>query len=514
MVENMMVTLLVVPMLIFAIIKLLEYRSRTYVIDTRTGKPINNYVGFFASFERFFSKKHGSEKTLKRAKQFDFEPYLTTFMFGKNLVISQPELAKKVLLNWRKFEKLKILLTPDMTQLVGHNNLVFSNGEHWTNQRQVINPAFVNVDRFAQHFQTTSKDCIDAISSMLDVSQEIKVVPLMTALTLDVLGSTTFGYEFNYLKEIMLSEHQKGISESARTIESYDYVMNNMISFMKVLLQKKYHTFAPQETKRFQDNLKRFEGLIYSVIDRCRQRLASNTPADDYTQTLLDMMVCANDSEEVKLDDSTLRDNAIIMFIAGHDTTSNSLTYAMYSMCKYPDTQEKLYNEIIEKIGANKVPTVEQIHQLEYLNMFLKENLRLNAPVHLPPPRILSEDTELGHLKLKKGLMVNINIFAIHRNPHVWGQDAEMFRPERFLPEESKGRHNSAWIPFSGGPRTCIGNRFSLLEQKIFLVNLLQSFELSLPSPDCECKPQSFLLYAAPKDFKLNFKKRNQKSSP
>ncbi|KAL0491160.1 cytochrome P450 [Acrasis kona] len=508
MIIPVVLTLVAIPIVLYAIIKYIEYNARRSIINIHTKKPIDNMVGLIPSFGMFLSKQHTSFGRYETTKEFNYKPFLSFLGTNVLLNVSQPELAKKVLLNWRLYEKMKPDVTPDLKRVTGHS-VVFANGEDWKAQRQIMNPAFFNVDRFANQFSIVTKECLRVMSEMLKTEETLPIPSLMTALTLDILGVTTFGHDFNYLREACLPP-SKIPSESALNIKAYEYVMTNMVTVSKILLQGSYKSLAKKESIEFDSSLKRLEDLMSSMIQKSRLRSKNQVVEENYTETLLDMMVAANDSDEgSKMDDALLRDNALVIFIAGHDTTSNTLCYALYSLCKYPETQTKLLQEIKDKVGMKSEPTVEQIDGMDYLNMFIKENLRLNGPLDNIPPKTLNEDAVLGDYQLKKGVSVAINSYAIHRNKQIWGQDAEEFRPERFSEAESKGRHSNAYIPFSAGPRTCMGNRFSLLEQKIFLVSLLQKFELSLPDQDYVCKPQSGdVMYFAARDLRLTFKKR------
>jgi cytochrome P450 len=122
---------------------------------------------------------------------------------------------------------------------------------------------------------------------------------------------------------------------------------------------------------------------------------------------------------------------------------------------------------------------VDTIENMEYLDMVIKENLRKNPPAPFVT-RIAAQQFVLNDaVTVEKGAAVDINLYAIHNNPNHW-KDPEEFRPERFSKEESVGRHSHAWCPFGIGKRACIGNRFSILEQKIFLVNLLRKYKVEM----------------------------------
>ncbi len=169
----------------------------------------------------------------------------------------------------------------------------------------------------------------------------------------------------------------------------------------------------------------------------------------------------------------------------GHETTASSLTYAFYCLAKYPEVQQKCYEEIINTVGSTTLPTAEQCKNYGYLNWFINEVLRYWHPVGAVTPKIASEDTTVAGYHIPKGTPIFLNVSTLHLHD-AWG-DPLVFRPERFAPNAS--RPKDAYYPFGGGNRLCIGNYFSLLEQQIFLTVLLQQFELQLKDPKYEMVP-------------------------
>jgi cytochrome P450 family 4 subfamily B polypeptide 1 len=378
------------------------------------------------------------------------------------LVVSTPELAKKILLNWRTYEKQSAAVTPHAKYVLGEN-VVFANSETWKLQRSIMNPAFYNVDRFATDFSKKTKECMDGIAKCLH-GNVLNIPSFMTAFTLDVLGSSAFGYEFNYMNELVNKELGKPVNENKlEVIEAYDFMINNLFSLVTVLGGKAYANLPLEFNKKFFNSTKKVENLIYKIINDTKKRqLRGETTTLERTETLLDMLVSSVDDETKQgMDEKALRDNVIIFFIAGHDTTSTALCYALYSLGKFPDVQDKVIQEISDKVGldANKDVTVDDIEQLEYLTMFIKENLRVFPPVPSVTGRIVNSTEVLGDYTIAKGRKVGISIYNIHHNPQVWGPDVDQFRPERFSEHESTGRHSHAFLPFGAGPRTCVGQR-------------------------------------------------------
>jgi len=162
-------------------------------------------------------------------------------------------------------------------------------------------------------------------------------------------------------------------------------------------------------------------------------------------------------------------------FFAGHETTASALSAAMWELSKHAKIQEKIFQEISQHIGKNP-PTFEDLKKLEYLDQFISENLRVH-PILFIASRVALEDLHYNGQFIPKGSRVGINIYHIHHSSDYW-DDPYTFKPERFSPENFAGQAKFSYLPFSLGPRMCLGNHFSLIEQKLFLCRLLQTFEV------------------------------------
>jgi cytochrome P450 len=175
-------------------------------------------------------------------------------------------------------------------------------------------------------------------------------------------------------------------------------------------------------------------------------------------------------------------------------------------LAKFQDIQSKARNEI-QLILKDENPTYKNVQHLDYLLCIIKEGMRLHNPVESVPERITTKDVILEGYHIPKGSNIGINITAIHQSKQVYG-DPENFRPERWTPEEQEKRKipSSAWIPFSGGSRVCIGNNFSIIEQKIFLSEILSNYTISLVNKNdiIEQDPQKNFL-SGPKNIPIKF---------
>uniref|UniRef100_A0A915M2W9 Cytochrome P450 n=1 Tax=Meloidogyne javanica TaxID=6303 RepID=A0A915M2W9_MELJA len=166
--------------------------------------------------------------------------------------------------------------------------------------------------------------------------------------------------------------------------------------------------------------------------------------------------------------------NCVLFLLAGFDTTSNNLSLMAHYLVMYPEVQKRLFEEIEEVCGdGEEMPSYEELSKLKYADAVFKETQRL-CPIASGVTRICEETTTLGGILVEKGTNISIDLLTLHRDPKLWGEDAEEFKPERWL----NGEELTFYYPFGGGPRICIGLRFAIMETKMILVRLLKTFEL------------------------------------
>ncbi|KXN65106.1 cytochrome P450 [Conidiobolus coronatus NRRL 28638] len=213
------------------------------------------------------------------------------------------------------------------------------------------------------------------------------------------------------------------------------------------------------------------------------------------------------------LTDEELVQNINLFFFAGHDTTASTLSYALYSIARNRDIQDKLRNDIYQKMGLSDnhkklvVPTSEQVKNMEYLHLVIKETMRMFPPIlHLG--RTLGEDYLIpeDNIVIPKGTNIALSIYSVLHDPKIY-PNPEKFDPERFL----NAKYDvDTYMPFGGGSRMCVGINFSLVEQKVFFALLLQKFDLKIAkdNPDHEQLRISGFGLTRPTDLKINFEAR------
>jgi cytochrome P450 len=216
--------------------------------------------------------------------------------------------------------------------------------------------------------------------------------------------------------------------------------------------------------------------LIDDVIATRRDKPESSWPDD-----LLSRMMSARDDESGgAMSDRLVRDEAIGIFVAGHETTARTLSFLWYALSENPDVAERLQSELDAVLPRDQAPNLEQLEQLPYMDRIIREVLRLYPPAPAFPRDPIT-DQALGSRNVSAGTFVLVLPYATHRHPDFW-TEPERFDPDRFLPEREAERHPYAYYPFGAGNRTCLGNSFAVLEARILTALLARRFGARLVS--------------------------------
>jgi len=200
-----------------------------------------------------------------------------------------------------------------------------------------------------------------------------------------------------------------------------------------------------------------------------------SSPFKTKHRAFLDLLLNVTDDEGNKLSHEDIREEVDTFMFEGHDTTAAAVNWSLYLLGSYPEAQKRVDSELEEVFGKSDRPaSLEDLKKLKYLECVIKESLRLFPPVPLFA-RNLTEDCEVGGYKIVQGSQAIIIPYALHRDPRYF-PNPEEFQPERFFLENLQGRHPYAYVPFSAGPRNCIGQRFAIMEEKAILSCILRHF--------------------------------------
>jgi cytochrome P450 len=335
------------------------------------------------------------------------------------------------------------------------NGLFTSDGDLWKHQRKLMQPVFHSkrIESYAQtmveHTQRMLTEWSKASSATLQVNEE------MMKLTLSIVTKILFNADVS-------SDNEK-VGEAMADL--VDGLMNQSSGIIKI------PAWIPTPANRKETRaINTLDNVIQRIIT---QRRASGEDTGD----LLSMLLMAQDEDGSTMSDKQLRDEAVTLFIAGHETTAVTLTWAWYLLSQHPEVEAKLHTEL-EQVLNGRTPTLRD--QLPYTDKVIKETMRLYPPVPLIP-RTVMEDTVVGGYQFLKNAGALFAAYAAHRSERYF-PEPERFLPERWTDEFEKSIPKYAYFPFGGGPRICIGNQFALMEARLILATIAQHTRLSLTS--------------------------------
>lgn len=344
------------------------------------------------------------------------------------------------------------------------NGLLTSDGDFWRRQRRLAQPAFHR--RRIADFGTLMTE---ATAVMLEkwrhqpAGQPIPIEEEMTRLTMEIVGKALFSMD--------ITREAEQVGE-AFTQANHDISVLNTTAFNTLLLKI---PFLPI-TRRLNQNIRKLEEVVDHIITQRR----NNPPAPDSREAgdLLSMLMEAKDEETGQgMDAKQLRDEVMTLFLAGHETTANTLTWTFYLLYQNPEARAKLEAELRTVLNG-RLPTIADLPNLPYTNMVIEESLRL-YPVAYAIARWCNQADKVGGYDVPANSPITMTTYVLHRNPDFW-PDPEKFEPERFTPERKAERPRYAYVPFGGGPRQCIGNQFALTEAALILATICQNYRLDL----------------------------------
>ena len=364
--------------------------------------------------------------------------------------ISHPDYIEQVLVtDNRKFIKGRILRKNK--QLFG-NGLLTSEGDFWLRQRRLAQPAF-HRGRVASYADTMVRFA-SRLASEWRGGEERDIHAEMMRLTLSIVAKTLFDADVD--------------REANRVGHALEAIMQLNSDFRKLILTP---TWLPTPRKiRATIATAKLNRIIYRFID---ERRTSGIDNGD----LLSMLLAARDDDGSRMTNRQLRDEAITIFLAGHETTANALSWTWMLLAQNPQVETKLHEELDAVLGG-RTPTVDDLPSLRYTGHVVAESLRLYPPAW-GMARVAIEDTEIAGYPIPKGCGVSLAQWVVHRDPR-WFDAPLEFRPERWEGDLLKRLPRFAYFPFGGGPRQCIGNNFAVMEASLLLATLAQQFRISL----------------------------------
>ncbi len=403
---------------------------------------------------------------------------------GHQYYIANPEMVREILIK----QSDTFIKGPDysdeehgLARFMGHG-LITSNGDFWKRQRKLVAPAFhtQRISAYADTMVAYGQQTMDRWEDgqALDIDEE------MMELTLMIVGRTLFDAD--------ASQTASSVKDAVAIIQKASNTATLLPSWVP----------TPLRIRSKQAN-KMLDKIIYEFID---ERRASGEDQGD----LLSMLLLSEDENGERMTNKQARDEAVTLFLAGHETTANTLNWTWWLLAQHPQVEAKLHHEI-DTVLQGKTASLEDLRRLPYTDMVIKESMRLMPPAW-SIGRVASQDTEVMGYSFPKGTGLSIVIYSLHRNPDVWDNPND-FIPERWTDEKTKDISKYAYIPFSTGPRICIGNSFATMEANLLLATIAQQYQFRL-TPNANVVPQPFITIFPKYGLPMTAHKRQPQSTP
>lgn len=344
------------------------------------------------------------------------------------------------------------------------NSLLIVEGEAWTRQRRMVQPAF-HSRRFAAYTEAMATIIDERIAAWskgtaADSSFTLEMNQAMTDLTLQVIGKTLFGADL-----------RDAAAEIGRAVALLSEI--GVQEFTSPFVLPDWLPLEVKRQKRWAIN--HLDGVVRGFIREWRQK-------QEDRGDLLSMLLLAVDEEgdRRQLDDEQVRNEAMTLLLAGHDTTAAGLIWCLYHLAKFPEIRQQVRDEARQVFGSRS-PTQADVLQLKRSERVVNESLRLYPPAISVFGRRAIKPVTIAGYQIPKGAICRTFIYSTQRDPR-WFPDPARFDPDRFLPEHEAERPQFAYFPFGGGPRVCIGQHFAMTEMILATSMIAQRFDLSIPT--------------------------------
>ncbi|KAB2060099.1 hypothetical protein ES319_A11G354300v1 [Gossypium barbadense] len=391
------------------------------------------------------------------------------------VVVSNPAIAKHVLRNYGKYAKG---LVSEVSEFLFGSGFAIAEGSLWTVRRRAVVPSLhkkylsVMVDRV---FCKCAGRLVEKLQPFALDGTAVNMEEKFSQLTLDVIGLSVFNYNFD-----SLTTDSPVIDAVYTALKEAELRSTDILPYWKISALCKIVPRQIKAEKAVTVIRKAVEELIVNckeIVEKEGERINEEEYVNDADPSILRFLLASR--EEVS--SLQLRDDLLSMLVAGHETTGSVLTWTLYLLSKDPSALLKAQQEV-DRVLEGRNPTYEDIKDLKFLTRCITESLRLYPHPPVLIRRAQVDDVLPGDYKVKAGQDIMISVYNIHHSSQVW-ERAEEFVPERFdlessVPNESNTDYR--FIPFSGGPRKCVGDQFALLEAIVALAIFLQRLNFEL----------------------------------
>ncbi|KAI8324918.1 cytochrome P450, partial [Martensiomyces pterosporus] len=398
---------------------------------------------------------------------------LQYYLFDTNVLSTRdPAVAREMMHDSEYFYK-KVLFPFSEIKALANDGLftTSSTDEVWKLSHRLLMPAFsASAMKIYAEDMVRIAEKASALVATYSSDQPIDVVNFTTNVTFQTVGQVGLGHDFRLLDSSDSPQHP--------FIFGMNYCLGEIV---KRASRTRYWKHLPIDSNyQFAEHLAAMKSIMQEVIDERRRSPDATNMKKDLLGFMLNARAPNSDGELTGLSDDVIHDQIITFGIAGSETTANTLSWILYLLDKHPAVQARVLQEMANVgIVPDKQVTVKQSSQLTYLTQVMKETLRLFPPVGTLSKYCTKDCVLPGGFIVRKGMSTRINVWAMHHSEKVY-PNPFTFDPDRFSAENIKKIPDGAWLPFSSGPRACIGMQFALIEMRIVLATLLPRFQFTV----------------------------------
>ncbi|WP_343696708.1 cytochrome P450 [Flavobacterium sp.] len=399
--------------------------------------------------------------------------------FSKHIILSRDnEIAQYILVkNQKKYYKSKFQ-SVYLSKYLG-KGLLTSDGDFWLKQRRLIQPAF-HKQKMNQLVENMSKTIALELDNLVE-EKTIDLFPVMSNLTFNVVAKSLFQ-----------------LSTAENKFQRIKYIIEEVQNFLIKEIRLPHKAWWFSLTGQVKKHLKLAEENNKIIQEIIEERKSSGEEINDLLNMLLETRY-EDTGESMSMEQ--LIDEIKVLFIAGHETTANALTFTLHLLGRNPEVQQKILDEIVE-IESQTDNVIEQLQKMTYINAVLNESMRLYPPAWITDRQNLEDDL-LVNFKIKKGTLIGVSFYELHRNPKYWNNPDE-FIPERFLGEQKK-QSMQYFYPFGAGPRMCIGTGFAIYEMCLTISQIVKKYTIKSDNESVQFNP---LITLKPVNVEVSFSKR------
>ncbi|KAL9885289.1 cytochrome P450 4d2-like isoform 1-T1 [Glossina fuscipes fuscipes] len=380
----------------------------------------------------------------------------------------------------------------DMVRGWLNDGLLLSSGSKWHARRKIITRSyhFAILEQFIQVFDRQSETFVERLRGKADGKTVIEIFSEVCPTALDIITETAMGVKIDAQKHPNLP-YVKALAHATKTIANravqpafYLNFLYNITHILDNVRLKKSITIMHEFTNGI--IRERRKALSETPIEENRK----DTESEEYLEVgmrksiaFLDLLLQST-IDGKPLSNEDIREEVDTFMFEGHDTTTSGLAHTLYLLARHPNAQQKAYEEVQQVLNKSKTEpiTMKDLQNLKYLECVIKETLRLHPSVPLIA-RVSEGEFKIGDFTLPRNTHVILSLYAVGRDPKYFSNPDD-FLPERFLSENTTKMHPFAFVPFSAGPRNCVGQKFAMLEMKMIIGKVLRDYEILPLGPD------------------------------